>query len=277
MEDEKIKMQKDMYIKNENEDAVEIDLLDLLNDWRRHILPVIIVAIVGAVLGFLFTRFFVTPLYTAESSMFVVSASSNSMIDLSDLTLGSSLAQDYVELVNSRTLLERVAKRSGQDLTVGQLKRMLSVSNVKSTRIIVFKVTSADPEQAKRLANIFVEQAVVYLPEVMHLSENLPTVIDTAVLPKAPYNINYTRNVALGFVIGLVLALGVCTVLYLTNDTINSADDVERYLGIIPMATVPENGQKLKGGYGQYTYTAHSHSSRRGRSLLRRIKGVARK
>lgn len=239
------------------EEVVEIDLLELLEVWRQHIILILLVTALGATFGYAYTRFYLTPTYTASSTMYIVSASSNSMLDLSDLNLGTNLAKDYVELVQSRTMLEHVIAASGDQLTAGQLRNMMTVSNVANTRIIRFQVTSRDPEQAMRLANSFVEQAIILLPKMMSLKDNPPTMIDSATLPTAPSNIHLVKNVAIGAMIGFVLAAGIYTLLYMLNDTFDSADDIETYIGIAPLAMVPENGQKYKGGE-EYYYTYYT-------------------
>ena len=249
---------------NQTETAeVEIDLLDLLSSFRQHIVIIALLAVAGAVLGFCITRFAIKPLYKATSSIYAVSATANSVLDLTDLNLGTTLTKDYVELVQSRTLLENVIADAGDDLTVKQLRDMLDVGNTANTRILTFTITSPDPEQAMRLANAFNRQAILFLPEVMGVKDNVPTTIDLAILPTTPSNIKTARNTAIGLLAGLVLAIAIFTVQYMLNDTFNSAEDVEKYLNIVPLAMVPENGQKHKsGGYYYYTNAGKRGSAR---------------
>ena len=242
---------------NQAENAeIEIDLVDLFAHLKQHIILIIVLAVAGALAAILITRFAITPQYEATSSMYVVSASANSALDLTDLNLGSSLTKDYKKLVLSRTMLENVLRDTGEELTVGQLKRMVSIGNDSGTRILEFKITSPDKTQAMRLANSFVRQSILFLPEVMGLKDNAPTVIDLAIEPQSPSNRSYSRNTAIGLLAGLVLAVVILTVQYVLKDTFDSADDLEKYVGVAPMAIVPENGQRHRGnGYYYYYYT----------------------
>ena len=240
----------------EQEGVTEIDLLELLRNLWSHVIPVALLTLVCGVLGFLITRFVVVPTYEATSSLYVVSASANSALDLSDLNIGTSLTQDYAELVKSRTMLERVLEESGDDLTVTELTKMLDVENPSSTRILKFTVTSTSPSQAQRLANAMLDQALTFLPEVMGAKDNTPSAIDTALFPATPNNMKYVRNIALGLIIGFLLAAVIYSVPLLLRDSFDSADEVERVLGLVPIAAVPENGKKHRGG--RYYYYAHS-------------------
>ena len=246
---------------NQTDDReIEIDLVDLFAHLKQHVLLIIVLAVAGALAAILITRFAVTPMYEASSSIYVVSASANSALDLSDLNFGSSLTNDYKKLVLSRTMLENVLRDTGDDLTVGQLRRMVSVGNDTGTRILEFRVSSPDRTQAMRIANSFVRQSILFLPEVMGLKDNVPTVIDLAIEPQSPSNQNYTRNTAIGLLAGIVVAIAILVVQYMLKDTFDSADDLEKYIGVAPMAIVPENGQKHRGS-GYYYYTNASKRS----------------
>jgi len=228
-------------------EEVEIDLFDLAGYLLQHWIPLVAATLVGTVLAFLITAFLVTPLYEAKSSIYVVSATANSALDLTDLNFGTSLTNDYKKLVMSRTMLENVIDDTGENMTVRELTNKLTVGNDTGTRILDFTISDPDPDRAMRLANSFADQAIRFLPEVMGVKDNTPTLVDNAILPTSPSNIKYVRNTILGAMLGFIAAAAVLVMLYILNDTFNSSEDVEKYLGIIPMAMVPENGQKHRG------------------------------
>ena len=254
------------------EEEIEIDLRALLREFIRHIVPILLVAFLCAAIGFCFTRFVITPVYSSTSSMYVVSASANSMLDLSDLNFGTTLAKDYEQIVQSRTMLERIIAVTGEDLTVDGLRSMLTVTNVASTRILQFKITGPDPEQTQRLSNAFVEQAVLYLPEIMEMEDNKPHPIDSAKLPERPDNMNYVRNICIGFLAGGALMCAIYTLLFISNDTFDSSEDVEKYMGLAPIACIPENGQKHRGSRYGYYYS-NSGSGSNGQHLQKKEDG----
>ncbi len=260
---------------NQAENAeIEIDLVDLFQHLKQHVILMIVLAAVGALAAILITRFAITPKYVATSSLYAVSASSNSVLNLSDLNMGTSLTNDYKKLVLSRTMLENVLRDTGEELSVAKLRKMVSVTNESGTRILEFKVSSPDKTQAMRLANSFVRQAILFLPEVMGVKDNIPTVIDLAIEPQSPSNKNYTRNTAVGLIVGVVFAVAILVVQYMLKDTFDSADDVEKYLGVVPMAIVPENGQKHRGGgYYYYYYTNADKSGGKSSGKSRRKRG----
>lgn len=225
------------------EQEVEIDLLDLFSYYRRRIILIIGAFIIGALIAGLITQFVITPKYTATAKMYMVSSSSGSTVDLSDFNIGQSLSSDYVELVKTRPIITQVIKELGLDYTYEQMLTMLSISVVTDTRILTMSVTSADREEARDIANLLAEKAEIELPKLMDTRE--PHIAERAILPTHKSSPSLTRNVLLGALLAMLLVLAILTVMYLMDDTIKTAEDVEKYFGALPLTVIPEG--KIEG------------------------------
>ena len=69
-----------------------------------------------------------------------------------------------------------------------------------------------------------------------------PNIFEEALLPSGPSSPNKSKNVIMGFMIGLILSCGVIVAQFLMDDRLRSADDIEKYvqlptLGIMPKQT----------------------------------------
>ncbi|MGN0706783.1 MAG: YveK family protein [Faecalibacterium sp.] len=222
-----------------------IDLVEVFYLMWGHILQIIACFLVGAVLAFGATYFFITPLYQATASIYIASAS-NSIVNLSDLQIGSQLTADYRQLMLSRPLLQDVIKKLELELTANQLSSMITITNPSDTRILKITVTNADPVQAADIANELVRQAGIYLPKIMGTEP--PSLVEDAVVPSSKSSPSYSRNTMMGALAGAVLYCGVLLVQYLMNDTLVTPDDVSRYLGIQPLAAIPEGDLGARNG-----------------------------
>ena len=108
---------------------------------------------IGAVIAGLITYFLITPKYTATSKLYMVSASSDSIVNLSDLNLGTSLTDDYVELLKIRPIFEEIIKELDLDYTYDELLSMTSIASLNKTRLLGITVESTDPVEARDIAN----------------------------------------------------------------------------------------------------------------------------
>jgi len=224
-------------------------LLRLLEKW--HIIA--ISAILCAVLFLVYTVNIIKPKYTATSKLYVVSAS-DSVINLSDLQISNYLAKDYIEVFDNWHVHENVMQRLNLNYTYRRLSGMVSVTNPANTRILEISVTSTDPEEAQLLAKTYAEVAREFITVKMETAE--PTIFQEPLLPTSPTSPNKRKNMIMGFLLGMLAAAGIITVMYLRDDYIRTAEDVETYLKIPVLGTMmlqdesddePQPRKKSKG------------------------------
>lgn len=229
-------------VKEDNEE-IEIDLLDLFYYYRSKIVWIIAAFLVGALIAGLITAFAITPKYTATSTMYMVSSSTGSVVDLSDLNIGESLSSDYIELIKTRPIIEDVIRDQHLDYEYEDVLDMLDLSVVTDTRIIKIGVTNTDPKEAMNIANELAKKAEEQLPKLMDAPK--PNIAEYAILPVDPSSPSLTKNTMIGALLLLLLTLAVLTVMYLMDDTLQSAEDVEKHFGVMPLTVVPEG--KIEG------------------------------
>ena len=166
----------------DTDDEMEIDLLDLAYVLLDKIHYIILCLLVGAVLLNAFSFFCIRPTYQAVAKMYVVSASNDSVVDLTDLNIGTSLTSDYEQLMLSYPVLDQVIDELNLDMETEELAEMITLENPQDTRILNVTATSTDPVEAMNIANKLAEVSVEYLPETM--STNPPNIAQQAQLPE---------------------------------------------------------------------------------------------
>lgn len=139
-----------------------IDLLELCMGLLDHWKFIAAAAAAGAVLAALYTFLLVTPLYKATSTIYVVSRN-DSVLNLSDIQIGSALTSDYIKVFEMWEVHEKVISALDLDYTYTQMDNMLSVTNANDTRMLDITVTAADPEEAAAIANKYAEVGASYI------------------------------------------------------------------------------------------------------------------
>ena len=216
----------------------DFELIDLFGYYFSRLPMLIAAMLIGAVVAGLVTQLLIPDRYTATSRMYMVSASSDTVVNLADLNIGTSLSSDYVELMQTRPVVEGVIQSLGLDYSYEELLKMLSLSVVPNTRIVKISATSVDPKEAMAIANQMAKTSRVELPKVMEAPT--PTVAEFAVLPTKRSAPSLSTNVVAGALGMLLLALVVLTVIYWMDDTIKTSEDLEKVFGIIALSVIPE-------------------------------------
>lgn len=213
-----------------------IDLMEwvyrLLASWKLIVCLALVLAIASGV----YTVFFVTPIYEATSTIYVLNRS-DSAINFSDLQLGTALTQDYIKVFKMWEVHEQVISNLNLPYTYSQVRGMLTVTNDTDTRMLDITISSPDPEEAAAIANEYAKVASEYIAETM--STDKPNIMSVALVPANPVSPNKTRNIMLGFMLGAFLACGYVTIALLLDDKYKTAEDIRKYTGLTTLAVVP--------------------------------------
>ena len=235
--DQTIQKQENQLQILDNEKAeIEIDLLEIFYHLLDHWKLILICFLAGTILMAGCTVFLMEPQYEAVSKMYVLS-SSDSVVNLSDLQLGTYLASDYQEVFSTHEVTESVISNLNLPYTYNQLQDMLSISNPSGTRILHIKITSPSPEEAAAISNEFLEVASQYVANVMVTDR--PTVLSTALVPKNPVSPSLSKNMVLGAMAGTLIACAYLVITFMLDDKVKSGEDIAKITGLPVLAEIP--------------------------------------
>ena len=218
-----------------SDEAITLDLADLfyrlLSSWKM----ILCLALAFAAVCGVYTFYFVTPLYRATSIIYVLSP--ESVVNLSSLQLGNALASDYIKVFDMWEVHEEVISNLGLDYSYTQMRNMLSVTNTSGTRMLDISFTSSSPSEAAAVANEYAKVASEYIHETMAVDK--PNIMSVALEPANPISPNRIRNIALGFILGALIAVNIVVVRFLMDDKLKTAEDIRQYAGLATLAVVP--------------------------------------
>ncbi len=216
-----------------------IDLLEVLEIVRQHILVVILVTVLAAAAGFGVSRFLMVPQYEASALMIVNTRQDATANVTSDqINSATKLVSTYSIIIKSDTVLQQVINNLGLSLTYPQLQDRVTVSAVDDTQVMQITVRSDNPEWARQVC----EQITLISPDVILESVEAGSVklISQAAANPDPVSPNVMRNTAVAGLLGLVLTLGVIILREMLDNKIKSEDDVRKYLELPVIGVIPD-------------------------------------
>ena len=246
----------------------EIDLLELLSALLRRWWAIVLAILITGFAAFGYTYFLVDPLYQASTLLYVnnsdISVGSTSFsISNADLTAAQKLVDTYVVILESRTALNEVIEEAGLGYTYEELSEMISASAVNSTEVFEIVVTSKSASEAERIANTIADVLPDKIADIVAGSD--VRIVDYAVVPSHRSSPSYTRNTAIGMLIGAVLSAAVIILMYMFDENIRSEDYLTQTYPDIPLlAVIPDMtaGKQRSGGYYGYSSGGSSGKNR---------------
>lgn len=219
----------------------ELDLKEFfIMLWNKKI-QIILIILVFAIIGIVYTIGFVVPEYSSYTTLLLAGSSNNSnnttTITATDITLNSKLVSTYSVLIKSTDVVSQVISNLGIDMNVEALKRNISVTSEADTEVLRITVTDQNPSYAARIAN---EIANVFSQKVAEIYNiNNVYVVDDAKESSTPSNINHTKDVAIFMAIGVVASIGYVLIANMLDTTVKTVEDVEKAFKIPVIATIP--------------------------------------
>lgn len=227
----------------------ELDLKELISIFLNKKYLIIIVLLVSAILGIIYTNNFITPLYQSSTTLVLVQIGSDnisqqSSITTTDVTLNSKLVDDYSEIAKSKTVASTVKNNLNLQQSIEDIQESVSVTAIAETEVIRITVTDSDPELAYAIAN---EVATVFKDKVNEIYKvSNVHVLDKAEVPNEPSNIHLLKNIVIFMFVGFILVSAYILLINMLDTTIKTDLDIEKNLGLPVLASIVLTDENVK-------------------------------
>ena len=230
----------------------ELEIKRLLKTVYNKKLYIAMIILLFILAGYIYSYYYVTPKYKSETTIILIKNTEESTakeITQSDINLNQKLVSTYGEIIKSNKVIRTVIKNLDLDISENKLNNLISVTDINNTEILKITVVNQDAKLAKNIAN---EVAKVFSEEVMKLYKiDNVNVIDEAEEAVIPYNINHVKDIAIFGAIGIVVSALFVFVMYYFDSTIKEEEDVESYIGVNLLTTIPMQQKYMKNKNGK--------------------------
>ena len=203
----------------------EINLRDLLAYFKKHLILFVTFVVLVVAGGTFYTIFVQKPEYKAQATVILSSDKSKNTVQ-NEINANKNLIDTYTEVVKSHRVLDRVKREMLIDDSYEQLVKKINVSSLKDTEIISISVVDANHYHAFELGNSIAE---VFTSEIgLIYNDKSVNVLDRAVEPQKPYNVDVVKQEAIYLAAGVVLATAIIFLMFYFDRTIKTTEQIEQ-------------------------------------------------
>ena len=183
------------------------------------------------------------PIYQASTKLIVNKSDDKSAVtslDLNTVNLNIRLIDTYKEIIKTSAIMDTVVSEHPEfGLTSEQLMRKVQVSSVNNTAVMTVSIQDKSYAKAADIVNAISNVFVKQIPEYMKVDNvSLLTAADPGETP-SPVKPNPMLNLAIAFVVSLMIGVGIALLIEYLDDTIRTDKDVEQYLNVPTIAMIP--------------------------------------
>ncbi|MDO4289280.1 MAG: Wzz/FepE/Etk N-terminal domain-containing protein [Eubacterium sp.] len=225
----------------------EINLQDIFDMLKKNWRFIAIVTLCCMIVASVVTVFFINKQYSSYTTLMIGKAEgyseTNSNANYNDVLTNQKLVGTYSEIAKSNSIVSEVIKNLGLDMTNGELAAKIDVSSVNDTELIKISVKDSDPVEA---ANIADETAKVFMTNIAELMKiNNLQVVDPAEVNPNPVSPSLPKNIAIAFLLGIVVSVFIAFVREMFNTSIKSVDELKDLIGDIPVVAIIPHSDEL--------------------------------
>lgn len=215
-----------------------ISIEEIFEALKKRWKMIALITIVATVISGVFSFFIIDPVYEASTKLFVgKEENSEEVYNSNDIAMYQKLLKTYSETIKTRDLLTSAIKDSKYDLEVGDVSSALTVVPVADTQILQIKYQSKDPKEAeivlKAISNNFIKTAKELVP-----NGNVRT-IEAVEMPEKPVSPNKKMNIAIAFLLGLMVSVGLAFLLEYLDNTYKTKEQLEKELELPVLGVIP--------------------------------------
>lgn len=216
-------------------EEVEIDLSEIFKLIKKHIKLIIILGLLGMIISSAYTVFMVDKKYSSQGSVLLKADVVNGTVDSSQINSNKMMINNYVKLLQGNNIQSQVA--NNLNISVGQVSGSLSITNTEDTQIIEIASTTTDAGLSKRIVDETISVFTTYLQDALDVTN--VTIVDQPQVNPGPVSPNLKKNMMLGAIGGIVVALAFILLTYLLDTKIKNPEQAEQILGIPTLGIIP--------------------------------------
>ena len=217
-----------------------ISVSEIIDAVKKRWKIIVLTTVLATVVSGIFSFFVISPTYEASTKIFIGKEGAESEgYNSSDVSMYQNLIKTYSELIKTKDLVNKAINNSEYDLSVNSVLNGITVNTLTGTQILQISYQSKSPSIAKNILESITNEFITKAEELV--PNGNVKILESVELPKNPVAPNKTMNIAIAFILGMMVGFGIVFLLEYLDNTYKNKEQLEKdldipVLGVIPMS-----------------------------------------
>ena len=217
-----------------------ISISEIFEAIKKRWIIIVAITLTATIISGIISFFVIDPVYEASTKVFVgKEENDNAAYNSSEINMYQQLLQTYAQAIKTKDLVNRAISGLKYDgLEARNVVESLTVNPISNTQILQIKYQSKDPNEAKDVLKSVTDEFIVTAKELV--PNGNVRVIEEVELPQNPVSPNKKMNIAIAFLVGLMVSVGLVFLLEYLDNTYKNKEQLEKDLGIPVLGAIPD-------------------------------------
>jgi len=222
-----------------------MDIGDIFHIVKKRMLMITVITMACALAAGVLSFYVLKPVYESSTSIIISKAQSGAETQTyNDVLMYQNLVKTYSEIAESKTVAKKTVEKLGNRYSVLDIQQTMKVSTQSDTQILTISVRNGNAQDALAITAA-VSQAFVEESAEVYPNGGVIQILDEPELAVKPVKPNKKLNVAIGFVLGLLLSGSMAFMIEYMDKSIKTEEDVAKYLVDVPvMGIIPKDAKR---------------------------------
>lgn len=208
------------------ETEVTISLREVLLVLRKRLVMIISITFAAALVSGIISFYFITPIYQSSTQILLNQKRAEQGAQAVQMDL--QLIETYSDIMKSPAILRKVKEQLGLNTSTEALGGQITIISREKSQVMSVAVKDADPEKARDIANTVVTVFKEEIPKITSLDNVTILSQAEAVKGQSPISPSPMLNIAIAFVVGLIVSVGLVLLLEYFKNYLNSDNVIKR-------------------------------------------------
>lgn len=219
------------------EQVIRLD--ELYEALKKRVLMIVCITLIATIVSVIISFFVIKPQYEASTKVFIgKEEAEENAYNQGDVIMYQQLMETYSETIKTKDLVAKALKEVNLNLNVEEVLSNITVVTVTNTQILEIKYKSNSPTEARAVINGVSNEFIKTSKELVP-NGNIK-IIESVELPEDPISPNKKLNIAIAFILGLFVGVGLALLLEFLDNTFKNKEQLERELDIPVIGSIPK-------------------------------------
>ena len=223
---------------NEMEEQV-ISLSEIFEAIKKRWIMIVAITLSATLVSGILSFFVIKPVYETSTKLFIGKEErEDTVYNTNDIQMYQKLLQTYAQAIKTKDLVGRAINSLNYELEPSKVVGALTVTPVTDTQILQIKYKSKNQQEAVDVLKNVTEQFIITSKELV--PNGNVRVIEEVEFPENPVSPNKKTNIAIAFLLGLMVSLGLVFLLEYLDNTYKNKEQLEKELDIPVLGVIPD-------------------------------------
>ena len=223
---------------NEMEEQV-ISLSEIFEAIKKRWVMIVAITLSATLISGILSFFVIKPVYETSTKLFIgKEESEDTVYNTNDIQMYQKLLQTYAQAIKTKDLVGRAINSLNYELEPSKVVGALTVTPVTDTQILQIKYKNKNQQEAVDVLKNVTEQFIITSKELV--PNGNVRVIEEVEFPENPVSSNKKMNIAIAFLLGLMVSLGLVFLLEYLDNTYKNKEQLEKELDIPVLVVIPD-------------------------------------